>query len=88
MITLFGAKTRQRVIKDLSNSGSFFLFSVPEHFVVLSTGKFHIFLKNIRHKKSKNWKGFFVKESPLKNFINAIRDVTCKSFHHFSQPLR
>ena len=53
MITLFGAKTRQRVIKDLSNSGSFFLFSVPEHFVVLSTGKFHIFLKNIRHKKSK-----------------------------------
>ena len=42
------------VIKYLSNSGSFFLFSVSKHFFILSSfySKFHVFLKNIPHKKN------------------------------------
>ena len=32
-----------RIFKDLSNSGSFFLFSVPMHFVILSTRIFTYF---------------------------------------------
>ena len=63
-----------RVFKDLSNSGSFFLFSVPTHFVILSSRIFTYFWKIFL---TKNWKCFFVKISPLKNFINVIRDVTC-----------
>ena len=63
-----------RVFKDLSNSGSFFLFSVPTHFVILSTRIFTYFWKIFL---TKNWKCFFVKISPLKNFINIIRDITC-----------
>ena len=36
---------KSRVVKDLSNSSSFLLFSVPKHFFILSTRKFHEFLK-------------------------------------------
>ena len=56
-----------RVIKDLSNSNSFYLISVPKHFFILSTRKFHAFLKNIPHKKSIKLQRLLCKnKSPLK----------------------
>ena len=64
-----------RVAKDLSNKWQIFLFSVPQDFVILSTRKFHVFLKNIPHKKS------IKLESLLCKFKNW-------SSYHFSQPLR
>ena len=67
-----------RVIKDLSNSGRFFSYLVSLlslTLFILFTRKFHVSLKNILTKKS--IKQERLQESPLRNFINAIRDVTC-----------
>ena len=65
MIILFGAKTPESS-KICQTAVAFsYLVSTP-----IFTYFWKIFL-------TKNWKCFFVKISPLKNFINVIRDVTC-----------
>ena len=65
MIILFGAKTPESS-KICQTAVAFsYLVSTP-----IFTYFWKIFL-------TKNWKCFFVKISPLKNFINIIRDITC-----------
>ena len=65
MIALFGAKTPESS-KICQTAVAFsYLVSTP-----IFTYFWKIFL-------TKNWKCFFVKISPLKNFINIIRDITC-----------
>ena len=73
MITLFCVKA-----SESSNSDNFYLTGVSKHFFILSPRKFYLFLnfwKIFLTKNPLNWKGFFVKASPLRNIINAIRDL-------------
>ena len=51
--------------------------SVPKHCFVLSTCNFMHFQKMLLLEKFLKLESFFVKISPLRNFVNTICDVTC-----------
>ena len=54
--------------------------SVPKHCFVLSTCNFMHFQKMLLLEKFLKLESFFVKISPLRNFVNTICDVTCNKF--------
>ena len=57
-----------RAVKDLSNSGSFFLFSFPNLFYSLYAQISCIFLKNIPHKKSIKLENLLCKDKSSQKF--------------------
>ena len=79
-----------RVIKDLSNSGSFFLFSVPKLFLILSARKFDVFLwKYSLQKKSVKLERLLCKDKSSQKFHESYswRNLQWSSYH-LIQPLR
>ena len=68
---------KSRVVKDLSNSGSFFLFSVLKHFFILSTRKFHVFLKIFLTKKIIILERLVCEDKPSQKFHKCYSWRTC-----------
>ena len=73
---LFGTKT-QESSKICQTMVVFSYLLSLKAFLLYLRANFKYFWKIFLTKDPSNWKCFFVKISPLSNFINAIRDVTC-----------
>ena len=73
---LFGTKT-QESSKICQTMVVFSYLLSLKAFLLYLRANFKYFWKIFLTKDPSNWKYFFVKISPLSNFINAIRDVTC-----------
>ena len=73
---LFGTKTQES--PKICQTMVVFSYLLPlKAFLLYLRANFKYFWKIFLTKDPSNWKYFFVKISPLSNFINAIRDVTC-----------